>query len=69
MKIKTLKHEKFITKSNSGVINGFLVPIYNIHDKFFDNDKKPEQAYLTVISKDSHKDRIYIRFEQVVLHA
>ena len=38
MKIKTLKHEKFITKSNSGVINGFLIPIYNIHD-VFDNDK------------------------------
>ena len=37
---QNLKHEKFITKSNSGVINGFLVPIYNIHDKFFDNDKK-----------------------------
>ena len=55
MKIKTLKHEKFITKSNSGVINGFLVPSYNIHDKFFDNDKKPEQTYLTVITKNSHK--------------
>lgn len=55
MKIKTLKHEKFNTKSNSGISNGFLVPIYNIHDKFFDNGKKPEQVYLTVISKNSHK--------------
>ncbi len=55
MKIKTLKHSKFVTKSSSNEINGFLVPIYNIHDQFFDKDTRPEQVYLTVIKKNSSK--------------
>lgn len=41
---------KFVTKSSDGQPNGFLVPIYNIHDKFFPPGKEPQQVYLTVIA-------------------
>ena len=30
--------------------NGFLVPIYNFKDGFFNKGKEPQQVYLTVIS-------------------
>jgi len=41
---------KFITKDSENVPNGFLVPIYNIHEGFFPPGKEPQQVYLTVIS-------------------
>ena len=50
MKILTKKNPQFITRSDQGSENGFLVPIYNIHDKFFDPGKEPQQVYLTTIA-------------------
>ena len=50
MKIKIKKNPKIITKDSQGDTNGFLIPIYNIKDNFFDKGKEPEQVYLTVIS-------------------
>ena len=46
--IKT--NPKFITKDSNGHENGFLVPIYNVHDGFFEAGKEPQQVYLTVIA-------------------
>lgn len=40
---------KFITKDSTGTPNGYLVPIYNIHDGFFPPGKEPQQVYLTVV--------------------
>lgn len=50
MRIKSKTNPKIITKDNSNQPNGFLVPIYNVHDGFFDPGKEPMQVYLTVIS-------------------
>ena len=50
MKIKTKKNPKIITKDLQGDKNGFLVPIYNFNDGFFNKGKEPQQVYLTVIS-------------------
>ena len=50
MKIKTKKNPKIITKDLQGNENGFLVPIYNFKDGFFNKGKEPQQVYLTVIS-------------------
>jgi dTDP-4-dehydrorhamnose 3,5-epimerase len=47
--IKTKPNPKFLTKSPENQPNGFLVPIFNIHDGFFDPGKEPQQVYLTVI--------------------
>lgn len=49
MKTRTLCHPKVSTKNDNGEENGFLVPIYNIHDNFFAEGKEPQQVYLTVI--------------------
>jgi dTDP-4-dehydrorhamnose 3,5-epimerase-like enzyme len=42
--------KRFPTKDKDGTVNGYLVPIYNIHDKFYPKGKEPQQVYLTVIS-------------------
>jgi hypothetical protein len=55
MNIKQKKNQKFITKNNNGHVNGYLVPIYNIHENFFEKDKEPQQVYLTVISSHEIK--------------
>jgi dTDP-4-dehydrorhamnose 3,5-epimerase len=49
MKIRTLDHKKFVTKDGDGEINGFLIPIYNIHEGFFADGKHPQQVYMTTI--------------------
>ena len=49
MNIRTIPHKKYTTKNDNAEANGFLVPLYNIHDKFFDKGKEPQQVYLTSI--------------------
>jgi dTDP-4-dehydrorhamnose 3,5-epimerase len=49
MTTKSKTNSKFVTKDHENHPNGFLVPIYNIHDGFFDPGKEPQQVYLTVI--------------------
>jgi dTDP-4-dehydrorhamnose 3,5-epimerase-like enzyme len=53
--LKVKKNSKFITKDKDGEENGFLVPIYNINDGFFDEGKEPQQVYMTVIGKNKVK--------------
>lgn len=50
MTLQTKTNPKFITKDSTGEPNGYLVPIYNIHDGFFPPGKEPQQVYLTVIA-------------------
>lgn len=49
MTIKTKINKKYQTTNEENENNGFLVPIYNIHDKFFQEGSEPQQVYLTVI--------------------
>ncbi len=49
MNIRTATHKKYITKNDDGEANGFLVPLYNIHENFFKPGKEPQQVYLTTI--------------------
>lgn len=51
MKIKSKVNKKYYTNSDSGMPNGYLVPIYNIHDNFYPNGIEPKQVYLTAIDK------------------
>lgn len=50
MPIRVLSHARIVTKNKSGVINGFLVPIYNIHDGWLAPEQYPQQVYLTVVA-------------------
>jgi dTDP-4-dehydrorhamnose 3,5-epimerase-like enzyme len=36
-------------------MNGYLVPIYNIHDGFFTAGREPQQVYLTVVAPRAMK--------------
>lgn len=49
MDVHMKSNPKFVTKDGEGKPNGFLVPIYNIHDGFFPPGEEPKQVYLTVI--------------------
>lgn len=49
MNIRTIPHKKFVTKNEEGQANGFLVPLYNIHEGFFAAGKDPQQVYLTTV--------------------
>jgi len=50
MNIQSKTNQKFITNHSDGTSNGFLVPLYNVHDDFFPPGKEPQQVYLTVIA-------------------
>ena len=53
--IKSKNNKRHETKNSYGEHNGFLIPIYNIHEGFHDDDKTPTQVYLTVVSKGKIK--------------
>lgn len=46
--IKIKKNKKHITKNLKDDVNGFVVPIINVHDKFVHDEQWPKQVYLTV---------------------
>lgn len=50
MEIHSKTNPKFVTKNAQEQPNGFLVPIYNVHEGFFSPGKEPQQVYLTVIA-------------------
>jgi hypothetical protein len=46
MEPKIGKNRKIQTRNKSGKENGFLVPIFNIHDGNIDSDQSTQQVYL-----------------------
>lgn len=50
MQIRTQKHARIVTLDGPGQENGYLVPLFNIHDGFFAPGQEPQQVYLTVIA-------------------
>jgi dTDP-4-dehydrorhamnose 3,5-epimerase-like enzyme len=55
MEIRTRKSRKFQTKDRNGKPNGFLVPVFNVHDKFVAPAQHPQQAYVTVVAPGTAK--------------
>ena len=55
MNIRSKRNPRIVTKNAEAKPNGFLVPIYNIHEGFFAPGKEPQQVYLTVISPEEIK--------------
>ena len=49
MVLQIKPNKKIITKGSDNLPNGFLVPVFNIHEGFFEPGKEPQQVYLTVI--------------------
>jgi dTDP-4-dehydrorhamnose 3,5-epimerase-like enzyme len=50
MALQTREHPKFTTKDPRGDVNGWLVPIINVHDNFPDSGQWPKQVYVTVVA-------------------
>ena len=48
-------HPKIITKNEEGISNGWLVPIFNVHECIIDKKQHPHQVYLTVIAPQAVK--------------
>lgn len=46
--MRVWKNRKITTSNSSGNPNGFLVPIFNIHDGIVNSEQYPKQVYLTV---------------------
>ena len=55
MKLRVMPHKRISTKGSDGRVNGFLIPIYNLHDRFILEAQQPEQVYLTVCTPGSRK--------------
>jgi dTDP-4-dehydrorhamnose 3,5-epimerase-like enzyme len=55
MEIRTRKNVLLQTRDRSARANGFLVPIFNVHDGFVAAEQHPQQAYLTVVAPGSAK--------------
>jgi len=55
MTIKKVTHPEIITKDKDGNENGFLVPIFNVHDGWLDSKQHPQQVYLTIASPGTVK--------------
>lgn len=53
--IKVKSNPKIITKDAAKKENGFLVPIFNVHEKFVAPEQHPQQVYLTVAKKGTVK--------------
>ena len=46
--IRSKENPRIETRSKDGSVNGFLVPILNVHEGFVDAAQHPQQVYLTV---------------------
>ena len=46
--IRSKLNPRIVTKATDGIVNGFLVPIFNVHDGFLSESQYPKQVYLTV---------------------
>lgn len=55
MRLLVHKHSKIVTKGKNGSPNGFLIPIFNVHDGFVASEQYPQQVYLTVVSAGTVK--------------
>ena len=53
--MKSKVNKKIETRDSSGLVNGYLVPIYNIHEGFHEKGKEPQQVYLTVVKPGKTK--------------
>jgi dTDP-4-dehydrorhamnose 3,5-epimerase-like enzyme len=55
MTLKVFKHPRLITKNAKGTANGWLVPVFNVHETDIAPEQHPKQVYLTVIAPEEIK--------------
>jgi dTDP-4-dehydrorhamnose 3,5-epimerase-like enzyme len=55
MKILSFTHPRIATRNAQGGENGFLIPIFNVHDGIVAPEQHPQQVYLPVVAPRSVK--------------
>jgi dTDP-4-dehydrorhamnose 3,5-epimerase-like enzyme len=55
MKLRVFPHRRFDTKGADGQANGFLIPVYNVHEQFLPAERAPQQVYLSVCGIGARK--------------
>ena len=55
MALRVQPHPTYKTKDRNGSANGFLIPVFNVHDGFVPSENHPQQIYLTVCDPGSIK--------------
>jgi dTDP-4-dehydrorhamnose 3,5-epimerase len=50
MNLKTQAHPRIVTYDAEHHENGALIPVYNIHDGFYEKGEEPQQVYLTIVA-------------------
>ena len=55
MKTRREANPKIVTKDKDGAVNGFLIPVYNINEKFIPRERQPQQVYMTMAAPRSVK--------------
>lgn len=55
MTISRFPHPRITTRTAAGEENGFLVPIFNVHDAVVAAAQSPQQVYLTVVASGAKK--------------
>jgi dTDP-4-dehydrorhamnose 3,5-epimerase-like enzyme len=53
--IRTQEHRRIVTRDDRGQANGYLVPLYNVHEGFFKPGDEPQQVYLTAVAPGTVK--------------
>jgi dTDP-4-dehydrorhamnose 3,5-epimerase-like enzyme len=53
--VRVKKTPRIETRDSAGWPNGFLLPIYNVHEPFLDPAQHPKQVYCTVVAPRSAK--------------
>jgi dTDP-4-dehydrorhamnose 3,5-epimerase-like enzyme len=53
--IRTAAHPRIITRDIHGTSNGFVVPVFSVHDGWLAPAQYPQQVFLTVVSPGTVK--------------
>src|SRR5689334_2521725 len=54
-KLRVIPHNRYTTKDSAGQVNGFLVPVFNVHEGWIPPERHPQQVYVTVCSPGMRK--------------
>ncbi len=55
MVLRTKPNRKIPTKDRNGRANGFLIPVFNVHDGFVAPPQYPQQVYVTIVAPGTTK--------------
>ena len=55
MALRVVPHPRIATRNQAGQPNGFLLPVWNVHETTLPDDRTPQQLYVTVCAPGARK--------------